>query len=705
MTVRELLARLAPVIGSERAQKLWRAYLAGDGTDRRELEGALEAYAARLLEDRPDAGVPGLFPPPPPETCQGGIMLGDVLYGGKNRWPFGLRLEELNRHLGLYGSSGSGKSNGIALILDGLRSQGIPYLLCDFKRTFRSLLREDSELVLFTAGDAGTSPFRFNPLIPPPSTSIEVWSKKIISALSHAFMQGAGSESLLVTALERAYAEAANEARLPTFADVSRILEEDKVRGRKAMWMDSARRAITSVSTGNAKDVFCPERPMDIAKLLTRRVILELELLNTAEQTFLSEALLLWVIQYRMNETGPRETLRHAILIEEAHHLLRSPPGVGDGSEPVIHVALREVRELGESVILATQNASVVPVPVFGNQATTLAFHTKHASDVRATAQAMLLKDEAKDELGRLPIGEAIIRAPRWPNPIHVRLSHRPIAKGTVSDAQIRKNATQMACSADSALYHPANTKQSVQAGIPRPDDKDSSIPESGSSQAKPERPAFASPATTPQERVQENGPSELELAMLADIVEHPFDGVVRRIQRQHASRRKGSAALKALEQRGLLKPAHVFTGTSLVKLYDLTKAGRALAHQHNLGPLPDITEGGITHRYWVNHTAKQLQEASWKVKTEHRVSDDLIVDIHAEKDGKAMAILVETGKSNIKANVTKAVSQEYKEIWIITDKPHIVELGEKLKTQYQSMAVVQSLNFGAPVHFALLKQ
>jgi len=130
-------------------------------------------------------------------------------------------------------------------------------------------------------------------------------------------------------------------------------------------------------------------------------VVVELELLNQAEQTLLSEALLLWIIAYRLQRPQDRDGLRHVVLIEEAHHLLRSPPGVGDGTEPVIHTALREVRELGESVILATQNASIVPLAVFGNQATTFGFHTKHASDVRAVSQAMLLQDEAKDEQGQ----------------------------------------------------------------------------------------------------------------------------------------------------------------------------------------------------------------------------------------------------------------------------------------------------------------
>ena len=360
MTVRETLRKLAPVIGDERANQLWRVYLTSDTKEKRELEGTLEAYAAQALGDNPCSNAVGLFPPPPPEKCLGDIDLGCVRYGGKDSFVLGLRKDELLRHVGLYGSSGSGKSNAIALILDGLNALGTPFLLCDFKRTFRAVLRNQPNLLVFTAGDSHTSPFRINPLIPPPGTSIDVWAKKVIGALSHAFCQGAGSESLLITALSNAYSEASKAVRWPTFQDVGRILEEQPARGRKGMWMDSARRSITSITTGNAGDVFCPEQPTDLAELLTRSVILELDLLNQAEQTFLSECLLLWFIQYRMNDNVARETLRHVIIIEEAHHLLRSPPGVGDGSEPVIHIALREVRELGESVILATQNASVV---------------------------------------------------------------------------------------------------------------------------------------------------------------------------------------------------------------------------------------------------------------------------------------------------------------------------------------------------------
>jgi len=673
-TVRDTLRKLAPVIGEARTNMLWRAYLTSDSIARRELEGMLDAYAAQALGDVPSGGNVGLFPPPPPERCLGEIELGHIRYAGKDSFSFGLRKDELLRHVGIYGSSGCGKSNAIALILDGLAEIGTPFLLCDFKRTFRSLLHEKRDILVLTAGDNNTAPFRFNPLIPPPGASTEVWAKKVIGALSHAYCQGAGSESLLVSALDEAYAAAARQGRWPSFQDVAEILDTQPARGRKGMWMDSARRAVGSISSGNAGQVFCPVSPMNIVSLLKRSVILEMDLLNQSEQTFLAEALILWIIQYRMNGENTRESLQHAIVIEEAHHLLRSPPGVGDGSEPVIHIALREVRELGESVILATQNASVVPVAVFGNQATTIAMHTKHAKDVSSTAQAMLLFDEAKDELGRLPVGDAIVRIPRWADPVHIRVKHRPIAKGTITDLDIQQQAANSLCSNDTANLITPRPEWALHSAVPVPEDKQVFPMESPSSQACSSENKHASPTTAPEKTTPESldSLSALETEMLQDIIENPFDGVVKRIKRVGVSRRKGTAALLSLENRGLVRPSNIFTGSSIIKLFDMTNAGRTVYQSLGLGVPSTPTEGGVEHRYWIHHVANRLKSDGWQTQREYEVSTDVTVDIHAQNGERTVAVLVETGHSNVKGNIAKTIKAGYSEVWVVSNSPRV---------------------------------
>lgn len=498
MLLRDTLRALTPVVGQKKVAAWWHAYLTLPTDKRRDFEAAIQAYAAQRLDDDPSGPVAGLFPPPPPERCLGTFDLGKTLYAGKDGYLFGLRLSELTRHVGLYGSSGCGKTNALALIVDGLVNHRVPFLLLDFKRSFRGLLRDHSDLLVFTAGDARTAPFQWNPLIPPPGTDPENWSRRLIGAISHAYCQGAGSESLLRTAIMEAYDAAARKGKWPTFADVSALLDAMPAKGRKGMWLDSARRAITSLSTGSAADTFCPTQSLDLAKLLAMPVVVELELLSQAEQTLLSEAILLWTIAYRLHRPQDRDGLRHAIIIEEAHHLLRAPPGVGDGTEPVIHIALREIRELGESVILATQNASIVPLSVFGNQATTLAFHTKHASDVRAVSQAMLLQDEARDQLGRLPVGEAVVRVPRWPEPVHIRLSHRPLGAGYVADTDIRESMRFRLDSADSSLFHARLTPAALNQGVPPPDREPGNSVESPQPPLHPKTTIECPPPSTP---------------------------------------------------------------------------------------------------------------------------------------------------------------------------------------------------------------
>ncbi|NUM53494.1 MAG: ATP-binding protein [Candidatus Hydrogenedentes bacterium] len=648
-----------------------------DYKERQELEQCISVYAMDVLNDTPVAPPAGLFPPPPRDVCAGEIPLGRVKYGGKLLYEVGLRKNELLRHVGIYGSSGAGKSNGLALILDGLTKLGIHWWLVDYKRTFRSLVRSPGyeNLLVFTAGDSQTAPFAFNPLIPPPGTSTDVWSKKMTGVISHAYCQGAGSESLLVTAIQEAYSDGAKHGRWPTFKDVYTILEDMPARGRRSLWMDSARRAMQSLTTGNAAEVFCSERPVDLVKLLDRSMICEIELLSVAEATLLSEAVLVFVLQHHMQNNRNREALAFMLFIEEAHHLLRSPPGLGDGSEPVIHSMLRLVRELGIGVCLATQDAAAVPPPVFGNQATTIAFHTKHQRDVMSTAQAMLLKDDAKDELGRLPVGDAIIRLPRCFEPLQISVDYRPIAKGTVTDTHLAQHMAMVWSSSDMYMFQAPPANPSLIPGIPPPDNRDSISMESASPQDTARDVSTASPPpTTPDiQSVETNSkPTDLERLMLQDLLTQPFSGVVDRIRRLGFSRRKATAVLRTLEEHGFIKPTFIYNGTALLKLFDLTEDGSRLCDGLNLGTPPPRSEGGVVHRFMVNRAANRLRETGWKARTEYRVADDLVVDIHAESKQRLMAVLVETGKSNISRNLKRTLAAGYEEVLIIAPTPEI---------------------------------
>lgn len=157
---------------------------------------------------------------------------------------------------------------------------------------------------------------------------------------------------------------------------------------------------------------------------------------------------------------------------------------------------------------------------------------------------------------------------------------------------------------------------------------------------------------------------------MLADILRQPFDGVVTRIRRLQISRRKGVAALRALEHRGLIQPETVFTGASIMKLFDLTPEGRRRCQEQGLGPLPSPTEGGILHRFLIHRAAEKLEREDWTVEREAMVNDHLTLDILARNKDQRLAVLVETGKSDVKENLKKTLAAGFADIWLVSDNP-----------------------------------
>ena len=70
-----------------------------------------------------------LLPPPVADKCKGEIEIGQVSYAGNTLYPFGLNLKDINRHVGIFGSTGSGKTTCAVNLITNLRRRGVKFLL------------------------------------------------------------------------------------------------------------------------------------------------------------------------------------------------------------------------------------------------------------------------------------------------------------------------------------------------------------------------------------------------------------------------------------------------------------------------------------------------------------------------------------------------------------------------------------------------
>ncbi|MBN1817943.1 MAG: restriction endonuclease [Sedimentisphaerales bacterium] len=131
------------------------------------------------------------------------------------------------------------------------------------------------------------------------------------------------------------------------------------------------------------------------------------------------------------------------------------------------------------------------------------------------------------------------------------------------------------------------------------------------------------------------------------------FPGGVSRYQRLHLSRRRGNAIRQSLASAGIIKAVTLATRCGQVVLYELTDLGRAICESVNMevGKKP---RPSLEHRYWVQQTARYFQKRGYEVKQEHPVKGNGAIDLLAERAGERIAVEVETGQSNIKANLDK---------------------------------------------------
>ena len=436
--VYEICKKLKPLIGQQ-ADRYWLAYLAEDSDGKRELADTLQLRAVQLLGLDFENPAANLSVPPKTEA-EGEYPVGTLTYAGRSLYPFGLRESEWLQHISIFGRSGAGKTNTVFLLIKNLLHHKKPFLIFDWKRNYRDLLAgPDKKTMVYTVG-GDISPFAFNPLIPPKGVAPEIWLKKLIEIIAHAYYLGEGVMYLLQEAIHAVYGafgvyKGVNKS-FPTFVDILHWLENHPVRGRKSLWMDSAMRGIKSICFGCMGKVVNSSMQSDLAALLQQNVILELDRLTNADKTLIVESMLLWIHHYRLGEPD-RETFKHALIIEEAHHILaKKTPG--QGGESITETVIREIRELGEAIIVVDQHPSMISTVALGNTSVTICLNLKHRSDVTAMASAMLMDTDEREILGMLPIGSAVVKLQnRWQRPFQITIPHQKVEKGAVTDAHL----------------------------------------------------------------------------------------------------------------------------------------------------------------------------------------------------------------------------------------------------------------------------
>lgn len=438
--LKELCRKLKPLIG-KRADALWTAYLLAETPEaKREIQMLIQMLANRHLEDGVD-DQKILLPPPASEVAGGEFFLGHVLYRNEPHFPLYLRSENFIKHIGIFSITGAGKTNAAQTLLLGLLAKNIPFLVLDWKRSYRALLTlrhpEVSRIRVYSVGRRSGSMFSWNPLRAPPGVHQRTWISVVAEVLEKSHISGQGSGHVFMELLDKIFENSGfyqgSTDKFPNFFDANEQLQKEQFKGRKMLWQDTCLRILATFCFGPAAGAFNARHPMKLEELLEQAAIIELDQeLPKPLRVFFSEIILRWIHLYRLAQ-GETDELRHVTILEEVHNMFPKTnieKQAGNSLENVF----REIRGFGEGLVNITQHPSLLPVYILGNCNTQIYLALQHEDDILTAKHALFLKRGDEVFLDKLKVGEGIIKIKGRIEPCHIRFPLVPIKKGSVSD-------------------------------------------------------------------------------------------------------------------------------------------------------------------------------------------------------------------------------------------------------------------------------
>ena len=377
------------------------------------------------------------------------IRLGNVTHLGKESCtPVNLDVNELTKHLFVTGSTGSGKSNTMYLLLKQLRENGKTFMVIEpakgeYKHVFGCL----DDVMVYSHTNKMGNLLRINPFeFPYKHVDVLEHIKRIVGIFNACWSLYAAMPSILEHSIITAYEKCgwdveASEHKFdtPIFPNVDDVVvcvkdyidRSDYSADTKGDYKAAIEKRLQDLCEGMFDKMFNRGSIAD-EDLFNKSTIIDLSRTGSAETNALIMGFLIIKLnEFRMSEGGMNKSLQHVTVLEEAHNLLRKvstsqsmeTANVAGKSVEMITNSIAEMRTYGESFIIVDQSPSMLDAAAIRNTNTKIVLSLPDTEDRKAAGGSMSLSDEQIDEIARQNQGEAIVYQNHWAEPVQCKVA------------------------------------------------------------------------------------------------------------------------------------------------------------------------------------------------------------------------------------------------------------------------------------------
>lgn len=414
------------------------------------------------------------------------VTIGKISDGQRafENMPFSLSEKDLNKHTFICGITGSGKTTTVKTILLNAKK---PFIVIESaKKEYRNMGEIDD---VFTLGKPEINCIQMNPFYVQCGINLQThidFLKDLFNASFsfygpmpyilekclnniyrkrgwnltfgyHPYIVNLTKPTDIFEAahMQKQYALKACDYLFPTMYDlkeeVKRYIENEmQYDGEVAGNIKSAILSrLESLCLGSKGFMFNTYNHADWEEIMKRKVVFELEgLADDSDKAFCVGLFLIFINEYRQvaKELDNKEGLKHLLVIEEAHRLLKnvdtekSSEGLGNPKgKAVEHFTnmIAEMRTYGQGVIIAEQIPSKLTPDVIKNSSNKIVQRIVSADDQALIANTIGIKTNDAVYLGNLKTGFALCHKEGMNLPVLVQISGK--SDSQISDSDIRK--------------------------------------------------------------------------------------------------------------------------------------------------------------------------------------------------------------------------------------------------------------------------